>query len=418
MRKQKLNKPVLGIDQLSDETDLVHNSRNGITAIREGENIDIDRDGNVSRRKGYTLKLAGPDYHSLYESQRGYLFACKDRELGIYDPDSNTFNVMTNMPKAYLTSFTELNGNLYHLNPGSMGLLRLDESAFRPLGVALPDTLPEFSSTSPGGLRAGEYAIGLAVVNDLGEESVLSRLVRVRLNTKGAILCSLLTVVPGFKYRVYMTPADGEELYQAAEFDANTTSFLVTKHQEGRRPATKNMSRLPFGHIIRAHGSRLFVASDGFVFFSSAFMPHLTNEAHDFIPTTGFTLMMESVDGGMYIGDRTGVTFYRGDDPQAFDPKAVSTEPPIFGTAITVPGSFLPEKHSSKDSAAIWLSESGYHIGLSSGEVVKLHVDQVSLPKYPQGCTALSIQDGRKQLITPVNSNVLATAGVALDSTF
>jgi len=227
----------------------------------------------------------------------------------------------------------------------------------------------------------------------------------------------MFTIVSGFKYRIYMTSVDGTELYQAAEFDADTTSFTISAHQMGRRPDTKKLSRLPYGYIIRAHGSRLYIATNDFVFFSEAFMPHLTNEAHDFLPTTGFTSMVQPVDGGIFIGDQTGVFFYRGDDPKEFDPIKVSSEVPVFGTAISVPGAFLPKKYASTETSAIWLSKSGYHIGLASGEVVRLHTRQVSLPSYVQGCTAFSIQDGRKQLITPVNSNVLANASVALDST-
>jgi len=144
----KLNKPVLGIDQLSDETDLIHDSQDGITAIREGTNIDIDNDGNFSRRKGYQLKLAGTGYHSLYESSRGLLMCCKKQELGVYSPVTNIFAVMINMPAPLLTSFTELNGNLYFVNPKYKGMLRKDEATIRELGVALPDVIPEFTAAA------------------------------------------------------------------------------------------------------------------------------------------------------------------------------------------------------------------------------------------------------------------------------
>ena len=414
----KLNKPVLGIDQLSDETSLIHDSRNHITAVREATNVDLDVDGNVSRRKGYTLKLAGPDYHSLYESSRGWLMACKNHELGVYTPGTNVFAVITNMAENYLTSFTELNGNIYFMNPGHKGMIRANEVAARPLGESLPDVTPGFTAVANGSLSAGRYGIGYTVVNNIGEESPLSPIKVLTLTEQGAVQGTLFTVASGYKYRIYMTTTDGEELYQAAEFDADVTSFLISSHEVGRRPLTQYLTYLPFGYTIRAHGSRLYVATTDFVFFSEAFMPHLTNSAHSFLPTTGFTTMLQPVDDGIYIGDQTGVTFYQGDDPLVFVPKKVSTEVPVFGTSIAVPGSFLPEKYASKDVSAIWLSESGYNIGLPTGEVVRLHSKQVALPKYIQGCTAFSLQEGRKQLITPVNSNSLAGASVALDSAF
>ena len=417
MKPHDLNKPVLGIDQLSDETSLIHDSRKGVTAIREGKNIDLDAEGNVSRRKGYTLKLAGATYHSLYESARGWLMACKGEELGVYTPETNVFAVITTMASNYLTSFTELNGNIYFMNPGHKGMIRVDEAKARPLGETLPDAIPDFAVATSGSLPAGRYGITYSVVNNVGEESPLGPLMVVTLNERGGVQGTLFTVAAGYKYRIYMTTVDGTELYQAAEFDANVTSFLISNHEVGRRPITQYLTYLPFGYTICAHGSRLYVATTDFVFFSEAFMPHLTNPAHGFLPTVGFTTMLQPVEGGIFIGDQTGVKFYKGEDPLVFEPKDVSTEVPVFGTSIAVPGSFLPEEYASADVSAIWLSESGYHIGLPTGEVVRLHSRQVRLPRYVQGCTALSVKDGRKQLITPVNSNVLADASVALDST-
>ena len=98
--------------------------------------------------------------------------------------------------------------------------------------------------------------------------------------------------------------------------------------------------------------------------------------------------------------------------------KDVSSEPVVFGTAVAVPGEFLPENLGrGSDTVAIWLAPSGYQVGMPSGQVVRLHTNQVQLPRYVQGCAAFSTKDGRKQLITPVNSNELASASVALDST-
>jgi hypothetical protein len=416
MAKHKLKRPIFGIDQLSDETSLISDSRAGTTAIREGVNIDIDTEGNVNRRKGYDMKLTGAGYHSLYESTRGWLMLCHKEELGIYNEATEVFTVLTSMDESQLTSFTELNGNLYYVNPGSKGMVRKGENMVRTLGVPLPNITPSFAAVASGGLQAGRYGISYTIVDDIGEESPLGPLVVVTLTEQSSIQCSMFTLYPNTKYRIYMTMTDGEELYQAAEFDANVTSFLLSEHGEGRRPDTQYLSPLPFGYIVRAHGSRIYIATNDFVFYSEPFQPHLLNAAHGFLPMTGFVSMMQPVEGGMYIGDEAGVRFYAGEDPQNFEPKDVSTEPAVFGTAVAVPGDYLPEDLDEADIAAVWLASSGYQIGLSSGKLVRPHTKQVRLPRYVQGCAAFSTQDGRKQLITPVNSNVLADASVALDS--
>jgi hypothetical protein len=418
MAKKRIRKPALGIDQLSDETSLVSDDERRVSAAREVTNADLDEEGNVSRRQGYTNKLSGEGYHSLYSSRRGLLMVCHKDELGIYDPPSGTFTALTSMSEASLTSFTEMNGNMYFTNPGYAGMLRPENLNVRPLGVPLPNTTVAFAAISNGALPAGSYGVTYSIVDELGEESYLAPLEVVEITTdRGGIQGTAFTIISGYTYRVYMTTTDGEELYQAAEFDADSVAVSIYDHEEGRQPSTQFLEQLPYGYIIRAHGSRLYVATTGFVFYSQPFMPHLTNPAHDFLPTTGFTTMLQPVDTGIYIADKTGVKFYRGDDPSQFEPKDVSDEPVVFNTAVSVPGDFLPAELGSNDTAAIWLAPSGYQVGLPSGEVIRLHSKQVKLPSYVQGCAAVSVEDGRKQLITPVNSNVLADAGVALDST-
>lgn len=416
MSRYKLKRPTMGIDQLSDETNLRSDDRKWITSIRNGVNIDIDREGNISRREGYELKKAGLGYHSLYQSDRGWLLVCNKNSLNIYEPTTNTLTQLALMDVASLTSFAELNGNIYYMNIGSKGLIRKGEVAPRTLGVSLPDVTPDFAAVAAGGLQGGQYGVAYTLVNELGEESPLGPLMVLNVSEGGGIQGSLFTVIPGYTYRIYLTAADGDELYQAVEFDADATSYLITTHQMGRKPATQFLSHLPYGYTIRAHNSRLYVACDDFVFFSEPFAPHLTNQAHGFIPTTGFTSMLQPIEGGVYIGDANGVRFYKGDDPSEFEVIDASTETPVFNTAIAVPGEYLPGDLGEVDAAAVWLSSSGYNIGTPDGKVVRMHADRVKLPNYTQGCSVLSIKDGRKQLITPVNSNELANVSVALDS--
>jgi len=418
MAKYKLKRPVLGIDQLSDETNLLGSDEKWTTALRQAVNVDIDAEGNIGRRKGYSLKITGSGYHSLYSSIRGLLMACHREELGFYDTVAESFTVLTSMTEAYLTSFTELNGNMYFANPGYSGMIPANSLDVRPIGVPLPAVTAGFAVTATGGLPKGTYGITYSVVNDLGEESPLAPLMVLEIATdSGGVLGTAFTILSDYKYRIYMTTTDGVELYQALEVDADSITYAITDHEKGRQPVTQFLTQMPYGYILRPHGSRLYVATNDFVFYSCAFQPHLTNSAHDFLPCTGFVSMMQPVDGGIYIADKAGVRFYRGEDPKEFEVKDVSTEPVVFGTAVAVPGEFLPSELGKNDTAAIWLSPSGYQVGLPSGEVIRLHSKQVQLPSYVQGCAAFSIQDGRKQLITPVNSNVLAGASVALDST-
>ena len=405
---------ILGINQLADETALAAEDN---MFVREARNVDIDSAGNVSRRAGYKALLGGSGYHSLYSSERGWLMVAYKNELGVFNTSTNQFVTLVDMGSNYRVSYTEENGNLYASSPAFNVYFKPNDYEPYPVGAPLPNITPSFAASySEGALLAGSYGITYSIVNPDGEESPLGPIKEIELEEQGSIVGTLFTIAVGYKYRIYLTKPNGEELYQAAEFDASTTSYTVMEQQGGRQPETQNLDVTPTGHIIRAFNSRLLVGDVDFVYFTEAFRPHLHNPAHGFVPVTGMTLMIEPVGGGVFIADRRGVRFYRGEDPEKWDVREVSPERVVFGTSAVVPGSFFTGDIAQFDDVAVWLTARGYQVGLPTGEVVSLNAGQVKLPQYVQGCTTYLIRDGRKQLISPVNSNKLADASVALDS--
>ncbi len=403
---------IIGIDQLTDETSLVDEE---LMYVRKAVNVDIDNDGNVSRRPGASLELAGSGYHSLYASRRGWMMLCNKNQLGVYNPTLQTFTALVNMDASAITSYAELNGNLYAMNQAFSCKFTPSSTEFKPIGVPLPVVTPSFAATT-GGLSAGKYGVTFTVVDPDGEESGTGAVQQIDLPDGGGIVGTMFTIASGYKHRIYMTTANGERLYQAAEFDADVTSYTVVSAEEGREVETHGMDQPPNGHIIRAHKSRLLIGSTGYVYYTEAFRPHL-HLPTGFVPITGFCTMIESVDGGVFIGDNNGVHFYAGGDPSAWQAKAASGDKVIFGTSQQVSGSFFGEDFAGFDSVAVWLTSSGYQVGLPTGDVARLNSSQVKTPAYTQGSSAVLISGGRKQVITPVNSNELAGASVALDST-
>lgn len=404
---------IIGINQLLDEVSMADEES---MFVRTSINTDIDVDGNFSRRKGATLDLAGAGYHSLYASQRGWLMMCHYNELGIYSTDTATFTSAVTMEDNYPTSFTEANGILYAMNPSFSGMFLPDSTTIKGIGVPLPSVEPEFGVLSSGGMEEGVYGIAYSVVDADDEESGLSRITTLDIPANGGVQGILFTITSGYRYRVYMTAANGEELRQAVEFDADTTTIQILVPETGRLTKTFGLEPLPKGHIIRAFGSRLLVAGWGKVWFSEAFRPHLADPT-GFILATGLVTMVEPVGSGVFIADNRGVRFYKGEDPTTWVSEEASPEKVVFGTSTIVSGKFFQEELTEFDEIAVWLTSSGYQLGLPTGEVLRLNASQVKLPAYTQGCTTTVVADGRKQLLTPVNSNKLAHANVALDST-
>jgi hypothetical protein len=285
------------------------------------------------------------------------------------------------------------------------------------IGVPLPAISPSFSAVPTGALPAGTYGVTYTVVGSNGEESGTGTITTVTLEEQGGIQGTLFALLADAKYRVYITHADGEELYEAVEFAATATSILVSELPSGRRADTKYLEPLPNGHIIRAYNSRLFVAGTDFVYFSSVFRPHLYRASHDFIPMTGLITMMQPVDGGIYVSDKRGVHFLAGEDPSSFTVEQVAQDKAVYGTGIAVPRDFFaPGLELDAEVAAVWLTKSGFVAGLPGGRVVYLNAERIRLPEYVQGCAAAVVADGRKQIISPVNSDLYGASSVAEDS--
>lgn len=405
----EFKKPVKGVDYLSNETSLLEGT------VREANNVTIDRDGNFERRKGYTLRVAGSGYHSFYNSKRGWLIVCHKNVINIFDPETYVLTPIASMLESYLTSFTELNGNLYYVNPGASGMFRINETTHRSVGVTLPDTTPQFGASSNGTLHPGSYGVTYTLVDEFGEESPTGPIQVVDLPDGGSIVGTLFSIIPGYMWRIYMTTADGEELYQAEEFEADTVSITIGTHYQGRQPDTFQLQHMPKGLILRNYGSRLFVAAKNAIYYSDPFRPHLFSPTN-YLPITGNPFMMEALDTGLFISDITGVSFYQGNDAAQFQVTQVSDERAVYGTSVIIPGEAMSDRFHQYYNVVVWLSQSGYQVGLPTGEVVPLHTKQVGLPNYVQGCSAFFTQEGKKQLVTPVQSNVVSGLNVAIDS--
>jgi hypothetical protein len=262
MTIQQFSKPVKGIDQLSDETSLID------ATVRSAENISFDKDGIFERRSGYTMRVSGSGYHSLFSSERGWLIACKKNVINILDPDIYTLTPLVVMTENYLTSFLEFNDNMYFINPGYSGMIRAGEIEATDIGVHLPALEPQFGADVNGTLYSGTYGITYTLVDPTGEESGTGPIQTVELPSGGSVIGTLFTIAAGYKWRIYMTTTDGEELYQAAEFDADVVSYTIGDHRQERQPDTLYLKPLPFGYTIRYHGSRLFVADKDIVSYS------------------------------------------------------------------------------------------------------------------------------------------------------
>lgn len=89
----------------------VRPERLALNEFQVAQNVDIDDAEQLSRRRGYTLKLAG-SFHSIYTSKRGITYGVKDGSLGIINPNY-TFRTLQSHAGVRSLDYAEVGDTLY-----------------------------------------------------------------------------------------------------------------------------------------------------------------------------------------------------------------------------------------------------------------------------------------------------------------
>ena len=402
--------PAAGIDSLSNETALLKG------AVREAVNVDIGRAGRFKRRVGQTLRLSGSDYHSIWGAQqRGTMLVGKGNQLLRLNDDLST-TVLAALNSADPLAYTEYNGNVYWTNKTTIGWLPADAVAARAVGVPVPEVVPALSAGS-GALLPGKYAVVLTYLDDRREEGGTTPVQIIDLPNGGGITLGGLPVRVGWAFCVYITDPDGSELRLSEELPAVFPNYTITQPAQGGVCDTRFLTPMPPGEFITWLAGRLYTAKLGTLYFSEAMRPHLNNPAHGFIQFSGFISFVEAVTDGLYVGDSRGVWFLSGTDPTKFEMRLVSTCRAVRRSSIRIPPEHFPEKKvTATNPVAVWLSTSGYVVGMDGGATVELQPERVKVPAGLVGRSTFLVRKGMKQVVTPVNSTSTVAFGTAVDS--
>lgn len=412
MKSVKIPLPALGVDLLSDETGLPDG------AVRRAENIDIRRNGSFQRRQGYSVAVAGADFHSLFSSRRGVLVG---RGSKVYALDTTTFGptLLCDMGAHAPVDFTEYNGHTYLINRSSFWWIPGDASAARRVGVALPDRIPDVVAAETGALPAGRYVVALSCTDDRGEESPTKIIGQVHLPAGGGVQLTNIesSLQPG-AYRVYLSPPDGDALYLAEEFSRSFGQYLVTQPGDGAIRSSQHLAPMPAGEFVRATAGRIFVATGDTLYYSEPLRPHLHDPRHNFITFQGRIRFIEALVSGLFVGDDRGVWWLPGTDPTQFSLRLASSALPVARSSVLVNGAHFSREITTTDlDVAVWLSSEGYVLGRPSGDAVSLHPERVRVAADLEGRSVFLIRDGIKQIITLVAATNGLGYGVAIDTT-
>lgn len=385
-------------------------------AVREAVNVDIDRAGNFNRRTGYTQIVAGGNYHSIKAfPQSGLLFVAQGSTLYQMDPVGYALTPVFALNSPDPVDYTEHDGNIYGSNLTTAFWLPKGASSIRALGVPTPQAPTAEASTS-GGLDPGVYTVAVTTLDAYGEESGSSDWVSVTLPEAGGITLSNLPVSAA-RVRVYMSPPNGEVMYLTKEFTGGPSSTTVGDDIRLKQLETAGMEQMTPGRYIRGFNGRLYTAKDKVLSYSESLRYGLTIPGYNYVEFNDTISFIEPVLDGIFVGAGPRVWFLDGMDPKTAKLRAVSQHRAVAGSSLLLPPEYFPrDLVKSTVNVALWLGTTGYTVGLPGGNIVPLQPDRVRIAASA-GRSAVLVRDGRKQVVTPVNSLSAAASGTASDST-
>jgi hypothetical protein len=403
--------PVRGVDELSHETSLPAG------AVRSMTNVDVGRAGAIRLRPGFVRSVTASAHSIRYLPQRGITLVGGGSGLYQLNTTGMTTTLVSLLNSPHPLEYTEYNGHVYASNRTTLVWLPEGATTWRSVGVTVPDA-PTVSASATGDLLPGRYGITITNIDDRGEESGSATVQFVDLPNGGGISLSGLPITSG-SVAIYLTAPNDENLRVSETVPAVFSTYLASLYPKGRPLETFSMVPLPPGDFIRWHNGRLYTASIDTLRWTEALRAHVHDASANLMRFSGYISFIEPVVDGIYVGDSRGVWFLKGGDPDEFNPVRVSPCRAVARSSTLVPPEhFNPKQVQTPYPCAVWLSTSGYVVGMAGGTAIELHADRVRVPGGLVGRSLFFYSEGRKQIVTPVNSNVTASYGLAVDSTY
>lgn len=372
-----------GMDNLRPEYEIPANR------LRNAVNVDLPDTGNPTRRKGVQRVLSVSEAHSFWSNgsialmvESGALKLLTSSPAGIVATTLRTG--LGNRP----VSFDEFDDEVFYSNGVVTG--KVSGGASRAWGVAPPSRAPSMAAGA-GGLSGGLYQATVTYATANGEESGSPQPEQITVSDGATILISgIPTPADGAvtKVRVYVSPANGEELYRQAELLPGTPTFTVYAVAVGRpRLRTALLSVPPPGEIVRAAFGRLWIASGPILWFTEAFSSSHVDMSRDFIRFPSNISVVQPVSDGIHIvADRHYFL------PEG-NPGSALVKGPAYGAVIGT-GIYMNDR-----KAGAWMSDRGFVIGGPGGEVANIQQDRVAVDKMTRGASLFREQDGMRQLL-------------------
>lgn len=370
--------------------------------LRAAKNIDIDRRGKLSRRKGFSQIYSGTNLHSLWSDGNITLFV-EEGVLKSLDNSNNATTIRSGMTRFGRVSYYSVEGKIYYTDGNVTGIYSVDGST--PLGLPTPSTRPVLTP-STGVLPAGQYGVAFTVADASGAESgaTISSWIQLSEDDAGINISGLHTAYAGATYvNIYMTTADGAEFFLARTVSAGVSSTSVSHPPQGAALRTQFLDAMPAGNHIAYFKGRILVARDNVLYYSEPYSP-LTRLIQNFLMFPGKINMIAPVEDGVYFSvENDSIYHMYAGHPNDWSISQKASYPAIEGTAVLVDAELLPEE--LREEGWLWLSKNGICIGGAGGSFRNLTATRYAVADSDIGTAMLMQRDGTNQYVSTIHPN-------------
>lgn len=372
--------PILGMNTVSDT------ARQHGNFVRLANNVNINANGTIELRAGKD-KVTDTSISHLWQSPLH-----KD-VFGLYDG----YWCMVNPHDWTPRQLAEIgNAPLYHalvnnrvIVAGKNGLYEYDGHSAKPLTIPTPP--PPMVQGQSQGQDFGECVSGLdetthkartrviAISYLAGQkEGGLSSTVKIDADSVTVTLPMVFDKAVTH-INIYTTEQGGAELKLLASVPKDEVEYRFdTGAILGKPATTQHLDPMMTGKYLALWRGRLVVAKSNVIYFSEPLNYHLTDERYNYIAMPQRVTFLEVVDGGMWVGQTTGVAFLQGVDIDEMSISHKAVQAPIADSSTQMPSETMGELSNGGSSVALWLSANGYCVGTSDGSVVEYHAGVMS----------------------------------------
>ncbi|WP_032137126.1 hypothetical protein [Kingella negevensis] len=356
--------PVLGMNVVSRVDNL---RREGGWFVRDVNNVDVLSDGRLSLRQGFEKMVDLPVRDVWQSPLHGDVFAVLGKAWGVLDVASGDFRALLDDVGSDSVCCVVLNNRVV-LSCGR-GVFVYDGVRVLPLGLDTPPALLVLPAS--GSLSAGSYGLAVAWLRD-ELEGGLSELASVDVVDGGLSfslpLCLDKSVTGA---RVYMTSCNGGELLKLGDYalDCGVVS-VVSMPVLGRAAVNGFMLPMPSGLFLQVWRGRLVVARKNVLYFSQSLAFHWHDARFDFVQLPQRVSFVVAVEGGLWVGQSTGVVFLSGSDLAGMQFVWSGAKSPVAGSGVLLPAEVVPDVSGGLPVAA-WLAENGWVLGTAQGQLIE-----------------------------------------------